>query len=94
MLILHTSDWHIGQTFYHFDREDEHNHIFMQMAEIMRACSPDALVVSGDIFHNATPSASAQRLFVDTVIRLHEASPETVIFAAKVNSPGSFLLST
>ncbi len=79
MLILHTSDWHIGQTFYHFDREDEHNHIFMQMAEIMRACSPDALVVSGDIFHNATPSASAQRLIVDTVIRLHEASPETVI---------------
>ena len=94
MLILHTSDWHIGQTFYHFAREDEHAHIFGQIAEIAGACRPDALLVSGDIFHNATPSASAQRLFVDAVIRLHSASPQTtIVITAGNHDSGSRLAS-
>lgn len=94
MLILHTSDWHIGHTFYHFDREDEHAHIFTQMAEIMKVCTPDALIVCGDIFHNATPSASAQRLFVDTIIRLHEASPQTAIVITAGNHDSGLRLAS
>ena len=28
MKIIHTSDWHIGQTLYQFSREDEHKYFF------------------------------------------------------------------
>ena len=26
MKILHTADWHLGQTFYEYDRREEHLH--------------------------------------------------------------------
>ena len=26
MKILHTADWHLGQTFYEYDRREEHFH--------------------------------------------------------------------
>lgn len=35
---------------------------FEQLAEVLRRERPDALVVSGDVFHNSAPSISAQRL--------------------------------
>lgn len=85
MLLIHTSDWHIGHTFYRFDREDEHTHVFRQLARIMEDVRPDALVVSGDIFHNAAPSVTAQQLFVDTILQLHSASPDTVIVISAGN---------
>ncbi len=79
MRIIHTSDWHLGQQFYRYDRDDEHRHFFRQLAKIMVRERPDALVVSGDIFHTAAPSATAQALFVNGVITLRDASPDTVI---------------
>ena len=26
MKVLHTADWHLGQTFYEYDRREEHFH--------------------------------------------------------------------
>ena len=79
MRIVHTSDWHLGQNFYRFDREEEHLCFFEQLAEVLRRERPDALVVSGDVFHNSAPSISAQRLFVEGVMMLADSSPETTI---------------
>ncbi len=89
MRIIHTSDWHIGQNFYGYERDDEHRYFFEQLAEIMGRERPDALVVSGDIFHTAVPSAAAQRLFVDGVLMLHDASPNSTIVITAGNHDGA-----
>ena len=50
MRILHTSDWHLGQNFYGYDRSEEHHDFLVQIRDIVAQELPDAMVVSGDIF--------------------------------------------
>ena len=61
MKLLHTSDWHIGQQLFGYDRIAEHRYFFDQLAKIVDSEKPDIMVVSGDVFHVSTPSALATR---------------------------------
>lgn len=70
MKIIHTSDWHIGQTLHQYSRDEEHKHFFNQLKDLVLEERPDALIVSGDIFHSATPSVIAQRLYYSTLVEL------------------------
>ncbi|MCC8039021.1 MAG: exonuclease subunit SbcD [Bacteroidales bacterium] len=85
MKIIHTSDWHLGQNFYNYDRDEEHQFFFAQLYELVGQEHPDALVVSGDIFNTWAPNVQAQKLFVEAVIGLHDHSPETVIVITSGN---------
>lgn len=85
MKIIHTADWHLGQSFYRYDREDEHEHFFAQLAEVLRREQPHALVVSGDIFHNPAPSPAAVKLFTHSLLQLHDASPQTLLVVTAGN---------
>ncbi len=92
MKFLHTSDWHIGQRFYGYERDDEHVRFFGQLAEIMRAERPDALLVSGDVYDTVAPSAQSQRLLVHALMDLRAASPSTsIIITAGNHDSGSRL---
>ncbi len=72
MKILHTSDWHIGQTFYDYDRTEEHKHFFEQLKKIVREEKPDLLLVSGDLFHTSAPSVAAQELYNESLLQLRD----------------------
>ena len=85
MKIIHTADWHLGQKFYRFDRDEEQADFFRQLKGIMRSERPDALVVSGDIFDSALPSAAMESTFVGAVLSLREASPATTIVITSGN---------
>lgn len=92
MKFIHTSDWHLGQRFFRFDRDEEHRHFFDQLAGLLRREMPDALLVSGDIFDSALPTAQVQSLFVEELLRLHEASPGTrILLTAGNHDSGSRL---
>ena len=56
MKIIHTSDWHLGHFLYGYNRDKEQASMFQQIEEIVRDEAPDALVVSGDIYHTGQPS--------------------------------------
>ena len=71
--ILHTSDWHLGQRLYDFDRKDEQGAFLRQMAEIVREEAPDAMLVCGDVYHYANPSVAAQLMYNEAMIAMHEA---------------------
>lgn len=85
MKLLHTSDWHLGQTFCNYDRMDEHRHFMSQLADIVRAEQPDAMVVAGDIFNVPTPSASALRLFTDGLLEICRQAPQMDVFVTAGN---------
>jgi exonuclease SbcD len=74
MKILHTSDWHIGQTFYDYDRTEEHKHFFEQLNKIVRDEKPDLLLVSGDLYHTSAPSIAAQELYNESLLQLRDES--------------------
>src|SRR4051812_12769742 len=61
MRLLHTSDWHLGQTLHNFDRTWEHGRFLDWLLDTLVHEEIDALLIAGDIFDNANPSAASQR---------------------------------
>lgn len=88
MKIIHTSDWHIGHVLYNWDRSDEHQYFFDKLTEIVSSEKPDLMIVCGDIFHTSAPSAGAQRMYIENMLRIHTAAPdmETVVIAGNHDS--------
>ena len=85
MKIIHTSDWHLGQNLYGYDRTQEQSLALQQIEDLVRQETPDALVVSGDIYDTAQPSSAVQTLFTWAVMRMHLASPRTAIIITAGN---------
>ncbi len=63
MRILHTADWHIGQTFYEYDRTYEHQQFLNWLVAKIRESRIDVLLVSGDVFDLSNPSAASIKMF-------------------------------
>ena len=82
---IHSSDWHIGQSFYGYDRSEEQRDFLRQLADIVRKHTPDALLVSGDIFHTAAPSNAAVNLYVEEMLNIHKACPTMAIIVIAGN---------
>jgi DNA repair protein SbcD/Mre11 len=85
MRILHTGDWHIGQTLNGFDRAHEFRAVLAELAEIVRERDIDALVVAGDVFDTQNPSGEAQGLLYDALVALHRARPALQIIMTAGN---------
>lgn len=85
MKIIHTADWHIGHELYGYDREEEFDFFFTQLADLMAEEQPDALLVSGDVYDSYMPSNAAVRQLNTALLSLHEASPETEIILTAGN---------
>jgi len=90
MKILHTSDWHLGHTLKGFDRQFEHQCFLDWLLVRLREQDVDALLVTGDIFDNANPSAAAQKQLYRFLQAAREATPalRVVMIAGNHDSPG------
>lgn len=60
MKLLHTSDWHLGQSLSQFDRSFEHAHFLAWLLDTLVAEQVDALLIAGDVFDSSNPSAASQ----------------------------------
>ncbi len=89
MKIIHTSDWHIGQTLHQYQRDDEHRFFFNQLKNIILEVKPDALIVSGDIFHSATPTVVSQRIYYHALVELSQLLDDfqIIVTAGNHDSP-------
>ncbi|MCR4828611.1 MAG: exonuclease subunit SbcD [Bacteroidales bacterium] len=86
MRLLHTADLHLGQILYqYYDRVDEHDHFFAQLRDWCERYTPDALLVSGDIFDIPQPSAATKAYFNHTFAELHKAFPAMTIVVTAGN---------
>lgn len=88
--ILHTADWHIGQTLRGFSRDYEHRKVFDAVEAIIVEREIDTLVIAGDLFDSQNPSGEAQQLFYQTLARLSRAQPKmtTIIVAGNHDAAG------
>lgn len=76
MKVLHTSDWHLGQQFYEHHRVQEHQHFLDWLVTTLRQQAIDLLLVSGDIYHTATPPSSAEQQLYQFIKQAKQACPE------------------
>ena len=59
MKLLHTSDWHLGQSLSQFERSFEHTQFLAWLLETLFTEQVDVLLIAGDVFDNSNPSAAS-----------------------------------
>ena len=90
MKILHTADWHLGNNFHGHDRTVEHKDFLQWLLDTLRQELPDVLVIAGDVFDSANPSAIAEGLLYDFLLDATEAVSglQIVVIAGNHDSAG------
>jgi exonuclease SbcD len=90
MRLLHTSDWHLGQTLHNYERTYEHQCFLDWLLATIVAEDIDALLIAGDVFDSANPSASAQKQLYRFLQQARMRAPtlDIVVIAGNHDSPG------
>ena len=79
LTVFHTADWHLGQSFFGFDRDFEHAAFLEWLLQELQSQQPDAMLVAGDVFDSINPSAQSQRRYYNFLARAHELLPKLQI---------------
>lgn len=74
MKVFHLSDLHIGLKLFNRDLYEDQTYILGQVIEIATREQPDAIIIAGDIYDKAIPSAEAVEIFDLFISRLTQAA--------------------
>ncbi|EXY83816.1 exonuclease SbcCD, D subunit [Bacteroides fragilis str. 3996 N(B) 6] len=85
----------MGQTFFGYDRTQEHEHFLDWLAGVLTKNKIDVLIVAGDVFDVSNPSAASQRMFYRFIHRVTTENPRLQLVvvagnhdsAARLESP-------
>lgn len=99
MRLVHTADWHLGQTLHGVSRTWEHERFLAWLLDLLEAEDADALVVAGDVFDVASPSSAAQEQYYRFLAQCRARLPhlEVVVVggnhdsAARLDAPRGIL---
>lgn len=88
MKLLHTADWHLGQTFFDYDRKFEHSLFLEWLGEQVKEQCVDVLLIAGDVFDGPNPSAESQRMYYRFLREVTGANPalQVIIVAGNHDS--------
>ena len=92
--IIHTADWHLGQTFFGYDRDDEHEAFLSWLTDLLVQRQTDVLLIAGDVFDVANPSAAAQRRFFRFLREANRRNPhlQIVVIAGNHDSAARLIV--
>lgn len=79
MRLLHTSDWHVGRSLHGTDLLAEQEAVLGALADVVAAEGVDVVLVAGDVYDRAVPSADATGVFSRVVHRLLRAGAQVVL---------------
>lgn len=99
MRILHTADWHLGQTFFEYDRKHEHTIFLDWLKDLIKQKNIDLLLITGDIFDTPNPSAESQKMYYKFLRDATDENPNLQIIitagnhdsAARLEAPNPLL---
>lgn len=88
LTVLHTSDWHLGASLETASREEEQRRFLDWLLGVLEERRVDLLLVAGDVFHHAQPSAEALGLYYRFLARLGETGvSRAVVVGGNHDSP-------
>lgn len=82
MLILHTSDWHLGRTLHGQSLADSADAFIDWLVDLVRERGVDAVLISGDVFDRAVPP-------VDALARMRRALRELTAITTVILTSGN-----
>ena len=99
MKIIHTADWHLGQTFFNYDRSREYAVFLDWLCNTIKERGTELLLIAGDVFDSPNPSAESQRMYYHFLKRVTEENRNLQIIvtagnhdsAARIEAPAPLL---
>ena len=79
MKLFHLSDLHIGLKLYNRDLLEDQKYVFDQIIKYAKEEAPDVILIAGDIYDKAVPSAEAVEVFDDFIAELANETTSTVM---------------
>ena len=97
--LFHTADWHLGHCLHGVSRQLEHQRFLDWLLLELQNKQADALIVAGDIFDSANPSAAAQTQLYELLVKARTQLPTLNIVliggnhdsASRLDAPSSIL---
>ncbi|WP_280539008.1 exonuclease SbcCD subunit D C-terminal domain-containing protein [Chromohalobacter sp. 11-W] len=90
MKLIHTADWHLGQTFHGQERHTEQRAFLDWLLATLETRRPNALLIAGDIFDVVNPSLRAQEMLYDFIVEAHQRLPQlTIVMIAGNHDSGN-----
>lgn len=86
MLLLHTSDWHLGRSFHGTGLLEGQRQVLDALVDTVRERGVNAVLLAGDVYDRALPSADAVALLDATLARLREAGAQVVLTSGNHDS--------
>jgi exonuclease SbcD len=86
MLMLHTSDWHLGRSLHRADLRAAQEAFLDHLVATVRAEKVDVVLVAGDIYDRAVPPVDAVELCEDALLRLHATGARIVLISGNHDS--------
>jgi DNA repair protein SbcD/Mre11 len=71
MRFIHTADWHLGKSLFGVSLLTDQEYALNSLYDILGSTRADALVIAGDIYDRAVPSADAVLLMSDFIQRVN-----------------------
>jgi exonuclease SbcD len=97
MKILHTADWHLGQTFMQKSRKEEHQQFIDWLLKTLQEEQIAVVIIAGDIFDVANPAIEAMDLYHTFLLKAYQLGVEVIVVggnhdsAARLNTTGALL---
>ncbi|WP_339725744.1 exonuclease subunit SbcD [uncultured Paraglaciecola sp.] len=86
MKILHTSDWHLGQSFFTKSRKEEHQGFINWLLQQVESEQIDAVIIAGDIFDTGTPPSYAREMYNQFVVDIQKLNCVLVVLGGNHDS--------
>lgn len=87
MKFLHISDLHLGKRLNAFSMLEDQAHILTQILQITDDELPDGVLIAGDVYDKAAPSAEAVALFDDFLAQLAARAVSVFVVSGNHDSP-------
>ena len=87
MKILHTADWHIGKKLHKHYLYEDFNLFINWLILLIQEQEIEVVLVSGDVFDLANPSAEARKQYYRALLQLRKTNCQLIITGGNHDSP-------
>ena len=87
MKILHTADWHIGKKLHKHYLYEDFNLFINWLIPLIQEQEIEVVLVSGDVFDLANPSAEARKQYYRALLQLRKTNCQLIITGGNHDSP-------
>jgi exonuclease SbcD len=91
MKLMHTADWHLGNSMHDIDRLEESKQFLDWLKGQIVDFGAECLVVAGDIFDTTNPSVEARRLYFRFLASLLDTCCKNIVLVGGNHDSGALL---